>query len=318
MAEADAPSGDGQPHPFASGTDDPHLLSPLAPFAGAEPPAPDWFRAAIDAPHERHHLHVEGADIEWLAWGARGKPGLLLLHGNGANADWWRFIAPALAESHRVAALSWSGMGGSTHRPAYSGEQYVREALAVADAAGLGRRFTVAGHSFGGFPAILLAAGHPDRLEQAIAIDTPLGDKRRPPRSDNPKPHRVYPTLAEALARFRWAPMQPSPNPFITDFIARSSLKRLSRTEGGWTWKFDPLLWQNFTMTDVGSTAAAVTTPLSYIWGEESVLAQHDVIPGIRRLLPPGTSFIGLPQAHHHVMADQPFALIAALRALLA
>ncbi|WP_199554471.1 alpha/beta fold hydrolase [Sandaracinobacteroides hominis] len=301
--------------PFAKDTDDPHLLSPLAPFAGEKPAAPAWFRAAIDAPHERHKVQVEGADVEWLGWGERGKPGLLLLHGNGANADWWRFVAPFLADTHRVAALSWSGMGGSDHRPAYTGDQFVREALAVAEAAGLGERFAVAGHSFGGMPTVLLAAGHPDRVAQAIIIDTPLGDNRRPPHADDPKPHRIYPTLAEALARFRWSPMQPSPNPWITDFIARSSLRQ---AEGGWTWKFDPMLWKNFSVGDVDGVAGRISVPVAYLWGEQSVLAEHGVVRLIRTLLPAGTRFVGLPDAHHHVMADQPLALVSALRALLA
>ena len=46
----------------------------------------------------------------WV-WGREGAPGLLLLHGNGAHADWWSFIAPYLANDFRVAAMSWSGYG---------------------------------------------------------------------------------------------------------------------------------------------------------------------------------------------------------------
>lgn len=315
MAEPSPQFQRAQAQPFAPDSDDPHFLAPLEPLQGVEAEAPDWFRNAIAAPHERERVTVDGAEVEWLGWGERGKPGLLLLHGNGANADWWRFIAPFLAASHRVAAVSWSGMGGSDHRPAYNGEQFMREALAVADAAGLGETFTVAGHSFGGLPTVLLAVHHPDRIRQAIIIDTPLGDNRRPPRRENPQPHRVYPTLAEALSRFRWAPVQPSPNLFITDFIARSSLKQV---EGGWTWKFDSMLWHNFTVGDVDGLAATITTPLAYMWGEQSVLAEHGIVSNIRKLLPPGTRFVGLPEAHHHVMADQPLALVAALRALLA
>ncbi|MFN3371726.1 MAG: alpha/beta fold hydrolase, partial [Sphingomonadaceae bacterium] len=75
---------------------DPALAAPLAALAGAEPPMPGWARDAIAAPHERGAIMVEGVPIEWLAWGPAGAPGLLLLHGNGANADWWRFTAPLL------------------------------------------------------------------------------------------------------------------------------------------------------------------------------------------------------------------------------
>ncbi len=39
-----------------------------------------------------------GANIELLTWGEVGKPGLILVHGNSAHADWWSFIAPFLAD----------------------------------------------------------------------------------------------------------------------------------------------------------------------------------------------------------------------------
>jgi pimeloyl-ACP methyl ester carboxylesterase len=196
-----------------TGPPDPHLLAPLLIFEGRVPPAPDWFLRAIAAQHERSMVKVSGARIEWLAWGARGRPGLLLLHGNGAHADWWRFIGPFLADTHRVAALSWSGMGGSDHRDRYAIDLFVAEALAVAEAAGLGERFTAVGHSFGGFPLMALANRADTPLRRAIILDTPFDpEKRRRPRGSGgaPRPHRVYPTIEEALARFRWAPPQPT------------------------------------------------------------------------------------------------------------
>src|SRR6187431_2773691 len=109
----------------------------LAQFRGAKPPAPQWFDEAIAHTPERTFVDVRGAAIETLAWGERGKPGLLFLHGNGASADWWSFIAPFFAATHRVAAFSLSGMGGSGWRDRYSYDLYIDEAFAVADATGL-------------------------------------------------------------------------------------------------------------------------------------------------------------------------------------
>ena len=49
----------------------------------------------------------------------------------------------------------------------------------------------------------------------------------------------IYDTLERALARFRFAPDQDCANPFIADWIARSSLREFRRADGsiGWTWR---------------------------------------------------------------------------------
>ena len=109
----------------------------LEPYHGDRPPAPPWFEHAIGRRPDRSMVEVDGAGIELLTWGERGKPGLLFLHGNGAHADWWSFIAPFFAADFRCAAISWSGMGRSAWRERYSIEGFGEEALAGANAAGL-------------------------------------------------------------------------------------------------------------------------------------------------------------------------------------
>ena len=303
-----------------AGATDPALAPPLVRHAGATPPAPAWFHAAVNAPHERAHVQVEGASIEWIGWGERGKPGLLLLHGNGAHADWWRFIGPFFAKTHRVAALSWSGMGNSDHRPRYTIDLFIAEILAVAEAAGLSDAgpFTVVGHSFGGFPMMALANRDGARLKQAIILDTPFDLKqRRRPRGagGDARPHNIYATQAEALARFRWAPPQPTTHDYIADFIARLSLKQV---DGGFTWKFDPFLWSEFEAQDASDLLLAPQCPTALMWGELSALVHDGLVADMARRLPAGSPMIPIPDAYHHVMADQPLALVAALRAFLA
>lgn len=296
------------------------LAPPLARYAGKAPPAPAWFQEAVGAPFERHRLMVEGADIEWLCWGDRGKPGLLLLHGNGAHADWWRFIAPHFASTHRVAAPSWSGMGNSDHRPRYTIDLFAAEILAVADAAGLSDTgpFTVVGHSFGGFPMMALANRQGEKLKRAVILDTPFDLKqRRPPRGagTDARAHTIYPVLADALARFRWAPPQPTTHDYIADFIARLSLKQV---EGGFTWKFDPFLWSEFEAQSGTDLLLSPQCPVTLMWGELSDLLQDGLVDNMAKRLPAGTGLVPIPGAYHHVMADQPLALVSALKALLA
>jgi pimeloyl-ACP methyl ester carboxylesterase len=227
----------------------PDFPPPLAPFAGARPPAPAWFEAALAVAPERGAVEVEGASIELLTWGERGRPGLLLLHGNGAHADWWSWTAPFFAATHRVAAISWSGMGGSDWRETYTGELFVREIMGAAEAAGLFEAETppvIVGHSFGGFPTLLAAATAGGRLAGVVSVDSPI----RPPEAQwrgppsRSRPNRVYPTLEEALTRFRFAPPQACETPYIADHIARTSLKRAPLEDGsgeGWTLAVRPV-----------------------------------------------------------------------------
>jgi alpha-beta hydrolase superfamily lysophospholipase len=135
----------------------PHLL---AAFEGRRPVAPAWFTEALAVTPERSRVVVQKANIEVLSWGSRGAPGLLLMHGLGAHADWWSHIAPFLADRYRVSAFSWSGMGGSDWRVNYSLDTYLEEILAVAQASGLFEAAEpprIVGHSFGGL--MLLARG---------------------------------------------------------------------------------------------------------------------------------------------------------------
>ncbi|WP_168074620.1 alpha/beta hydrolase [Caulobacter sp. SSI4214] len=297
------------------------LAAPLAPFGGQLPPAPAWFEAAVAQTPERSALAVEGANIELLTWGRVGKPGLLFLHGNGAHADWWSFIAPFFANDWRVAAISWSGMGGSDWRSAYSAELFATEIFAAVEAAGLeagGVKPMVVGHSFGGFPTLYCAARHPERLRGAIMVDSSIQPPEKrwkgpPPRSG--LGNRVYPTLEEALARFRLAPPQPCENLYIADFIARRSLKEV---EGGWTWKFDPELWHNFRMPDLGLLLPEIACPAALMWGERSNLMHAETLDYMVEQMPAHVRRLAIPDADHHVMIDQPLAFVAGLRGLLA
>jgi pimeloyl-ACP methyl ester carboxylesterase len=85
-----------------------------------EPPkAPRWFTDALAAPCEHRTVDVAGAAIHYLAWGDRTKPGLVLVHGGAAHAQWWSFIAPLLTRQYYVVAPDLSGHGGSGWRDHY-------------------------------------------------------------------------------------------------------------------------------------------------------------------------------------------------------
>ncbi|KQV62736.1 MULTISPECIES: alpha/beta fold hydrolase [unclassified Caulobacter] len=296
-------------------------VSLLAPFKGQKPPAPAWFDAAIAQAPDRSLIEADGARIELLTWGEVGKPGLLFLHGNGAHADWWSFIAPFFAKDWRVAAISWAGMGDSDWREAYSGESFAAEIFSAVEAAGLeagGVKPILVGHSFGGFPTLYCAALHADRLRGVVMADSSIQPPEKRWKGPPPRPdaaNRIYETLEEALGRFRLAPPQPCENLYIADFVARRSLKEV---DGGWTWKFDPAIWQRFKMPDLGDLLTRIACPAALMWGERSNLMHAETLDYMIAQMPKDVLLLPLPDADHHVMIDQPLAFVAGLRGLLA
>ena len=299
---------------------------PLAPYNGDKPPAPAWFDAALAQKPERSSFEVLGASIELLTWGEVGKPGLLLLHGNGAHADWWSFIAPLLADDYRVAAISWSGMGDSDWRPKYSAEIFMAEIFGAIEAAQLeadGGKARIVGHSFGGFPTLYAAVHQGERLGGIVMLDSTIHPPEHqwngPPRRTGP--NKVYADLPAALARFRLAPPQTCENDYVADWIARKALRQAPMTDGsgtGWTWKFDPELWHNFEMPPLGQLLSQVNCPVALVWGERSKLMYPATMAFMLRELPDDIVKFAIPDADHHVMIDQPLATTGALRALLA
>ena len=290
------------------------------------PVAPAWFDAALAQAPERTHLVVEGAEIEVLIWGERGKPGLLLLHGLTAHADWWSFLAPLLAQGRRVVAFSLSGMGRSGWRDAYSFEQYSREAMAVAEATGLFESSVppiLIGHSFGSFVTRMAAHALGARLGGIVLVDGALAaGKNDDEYAEVPRRghrHRVYPALEQAVARFRFVPAQPCENPYIVDFLARTSVGLVPAVHGGdgWSWRFDPDLRAKTSASPTADLLAAVECRIALLFGERSQLMTPGRVDLIRRHTPRDAPWIVIPDAGHHVMVDQPLALVAALRSLL-
>jgi pimeloyl-ACP methyl ester carboxylesterase len=293
----------------------------LGRFKGERPKPAPWVATALAQEPERSRFVSGGAGIELLTWGDVGKPGLLFLHGNGAHADWWSFIAPYFAADYRCAAISWSGMGGSDWRDAYDLSTFAQEALDAIAQSGLDNskhKPVLVGHSFGGQPLMQVAAHHADRIAGGVMVDSfvPPPD-RKPGWATAGAPSRRYPQIADALARYRFAPEQDSAYPEIVDFIARNSLRWAEADAdgpAGWTWKFDPKLWANMNRSRANELLEQAALPIALVFGQDSLLVRAETAAEMQQRLPNCAIMTAIPHARHHIMVDQPIALISALR----
>jgi pimeloyl-ACP methyl ester carboxylesterase len=287
----------------------------MATSESADPAAPPaWFTTAIGTPAKHATVDVDGAMIAYRTYGDRGDGGIVLVHGGAAHARWWDHIAPLLANGDRVVALDLSGHGDSGRRDDYSLDQWAHEVLAVAADAGIDAPPIVIGHSMGGFVTLRAASIYGACIAGAVAIDSPVRDITPEERAARERrafgPLRAYPSPEAAIARFHPIPDQPG-LPYVVEHIAGTSIRAVA---GGWSWKFDPRIFARHPLTPELLTRLDCRVAL--------FRAEHGIVSPqmtevmydrLGRLAP----VIEIPAAGHHVMLDQPLALVTGIRTLL-
>ena len=290
-------------------------------MSSVPPPAPAWFQRALAVPVADEVVEVDGSAVHYLAWGERGRRGLVFVHGGGAHAHWWTHLAATFARDFRVLAIDLSGHGDSDHRAEYALEQWTREVVAVAGAGGVSGDPVVIGHSMGGFVTLATAALHADALTGVIVCDSPvmqedpeIGAFRVREAFGRP---RTYESVDEALARFRTVPAQAHYLDFVIDHVARHSLRPV---DGGWQWKFDRRVFEQFG----GAIRSSAVPYLSQVrcrfalLRSENGLVTEDIGASMYEQLGRVAPVIEIPEAGHHAMLDEPLLLLTAIRTLLA
>jgi len=285
---------------------------------------PEWYQRALDTHCEERTVDVDNCKINYATWGEVGKLGIVLIHGSNANLEWWRFIAPFLADQFRVAAIDLSGNGNSEWREKYTGEQFAKEVMAVCEAAQLGNKPFVFAHSFGGF--VGLETGHYFGQQLGGII---FGDFTVQPEDDYiewglqaeerggqvARSTKVYEDYNVALGRFRLVPEQPCQHPWIVDYLATKALRKV---DGGWTWKFDPGL---FDFLEMGKEQSDKFIKLkcrsALLLGEHSADEGAQSAQYMKEITKGSLPIISIPGTYHHFMFDEPMATVVAIKAIL-
>lgn len=272
---------------------------------------PAWFLAALQTPGDAKVVEVAGAPVEYRAWGPEGAPVVMLVHGGAAHGGWWDHIGPHLAADHRVVAIDLTGHGSSGSRAAYDFRTWADEVIEVAAAEG-SERPVVVGHSMGGVVALTAAFRHADRLVGAAIIDLPdwVLRGRVPPRLDELPDRRHHATRELAEQRWRARP----PDPARLDFVERHVAERsVHRVPAGWTWRFDHAVTTHESFPD--ELWGSPRCPLVLIQAERSLLTEEDVAELVDRL--DGVDVMTVPDSGHHIMLDQPAALLSHLEVVI-
>lgn len=277
--------------------------------------APTWFSQALAHEPEYKTIDVDGVAIAYRVWGQSGNPVAVLVHGGAAHSGWWDHVGPHLTSHHRVVAVDLSGHGDSDWRDEYALEIWAGEVMAVAQAEHSDAP-VLFGHSMGGFVS-LTAARLYESLAGVVAIDSPvressaetkawIAERRQLPGN------KVYATRAEIVSRFRTLPEDASGLAFVRDHIAEGSVREAH--DGGWTWKFDPQIFLRSRMEPEEVRESHCDVAL--LRGERG-MASKDITDAVSQRLDIDVPVTVIVDAGHHIMIDQPVALLAVLQTFL-
>ncbi len=123
--------------------------------------------------HGVEHRFVEAGGLRMhVAEAGAGEP-LLLVHGWPQHWYQWRGVIQRLAGERRLIVPDLRGLGWTDAPPGpVNPDVFARDLIALLDALGLDK-VDLAGHDWGGFTSLLLAARHPERFRKVVALSTP-------------------------------------------------------------------------------------------------------------------------------------------------
>jgi pimeloyl-ACP methyl ester carboxylesterase len=227
--------------------------------------------------------------LNYVNWGNRGKPPLVLVHGGRDHARSWDWVAEDLREDWHVVAMDHRGHGDSdwVSDGNYQVGDMVYDLAQLIHQLGAGP-VTIVSHSMGGNVALRYAGTFPDMVNKIVAIEG-LGPspKRQAEMREQPYPERLAEWIGKKRAASARSPRKYDSieaafarmieeNSYLTEDQARHlTLHGVNRNEDGtFSWKFDPHLnvWSVEDIADefLQQTWAAITAPTLLLYGADS------------------------------------------------
>jgi pimeloyl-ACP methyl ester carboxylesterase len=236
-----------------------------------------------------HIFKSQRLRLNYLDWGNRSAPLLVLVHGGRDHSRSWDWTARALRHDWHVVAPDLRGHGDSAWSPEgnYSFSAYLYDLAQLLHQLGDGPA-TIVAHSLGATIALRYAGIYPQRVRRLVAIEgntllapsllernsRPAAERWRDAIEDRRqmsarKPRR-YPTIQAAIERMR------AENPDLSDEqITHLTIHAVSRDEDdGFSWKFDPYVRQGWPVdiaaADLEALWRRIECPVLLPWGLKS------------------------------------------------
>ena len=245
--------------------------------------------------------------LHYLDYGGPGPRTLVLLHGGGANAHWFDFIGPQLAQQWRVLAVDLRGHGDSSHAnpPVYTYEAHIQDLHALFHAERLQQPLLL-GHSMGGVVAVTYAGTWPQELGALLVCDSrPVysAETTETLQQTGRRPGREYLSQEEYIAHFRIRPDGLRAPRQVHEYVARFGGRQLPN--GLWGHKIDRHVYALREPVNTLPFWKNVLCPVLMLRAGESSRLTGEAVQQIQDACP-HAEWADVLHAGHHLILDQP------------
>jgi pimeloyl-ACP methyl ester carboxylesterase len=285
------------------------------------PVQPNTQTALEPAAYVEHFVEIDGLRLRVQDYGASGKPPMLCVHGGGANAHWYDFVAQGFNTDYHVRAVDLRGHGDSewhnSNPPNYKYTRHAADIHELTEELDL-HDFVLIGHSMGGMVSSVYAATYPGRAKALIVVDSNLvmsPERIASFQAVADRPAREYDTQEEFIANYRVRPGASTAPPEALHHIAQHSGRRFD--DGRWRHKVDRRTYANRELVDSFALWNRIRIPSLLMKGGCSIRMTPEAIAEVRSRAPQATMTV-VADADHHITLDNPAGFIRAARDFLA
>lgn len=223
----------------------------------------------------------------------QGTP-VLCLHSNASSSSQWRGLMDQLAPRFQVLAPDLLGAGRSAAWPVVAGARLQHELEALAPLLqGLGPRFHLVGHSYGGALALRIALAWPERVASLALFEPTLFPLLGQPQPGQPGAIGIAAVAATAMAQVDHGDLTAAAAGFIDYWMGDGAWAAMPEARRGavaesmrpirqWTDALFAEPWQQ-------AELAGLALPVLLLGGSTSPASAADLLPILARLLPQAT-----------------------------
>lgn len=285
------------------------------------PVQPNAQIALEPAAYVEYFVKIDGLRLHVQDYGASGKPPMLCVHGGGANAHWYDFVAQGFNADYHVRAVDLRGHGDSewdnSNPPNYDYTRHAADIHELTEELDL-HDFVLIGHSMGGMVSSVYAATYPGRAKALIVVDSNLvmsPERIASFQAVADRPAREYASQEEFIANYRVRPGGSTAPPEALRHIAQHSGRRFD--DGLWRHKVDRRVYANRELVDSFALWNRIRIPSLLMKAGRSIRMTPEAIAEVKSRAPQATMTV-VPDADHHITLDNPAGFIRAARDFLA